>query len=169
MEIYYQPTFTEFWQGNRYSLRKMTGSLLWIGALLLMAFVLSPWLFTEPYTNDRPLDIYLNNWALLILPGILSSLFLTTYFGAKKLWATSAKVNGGRYIRFEEQGLRMKGDAYETFYKWNEFAKVERFKDLVYMELNTRQFIFFPLKLVSEPEALESLLRQKVPNVKGWQ
>jgi hypothetical protein len=113
------------------------------------------------------IDIYRSALGLLILPGIVASIFLTTYWSARKRWLAADELREEREYDFEEAGIRVRMKSGESFTDWKVFKQAIVSKRFVYLRTAQRQFHFFPIAAVPDLPALRELLAAKVAERKN--
>ncbi len=162
--VRYIPTFNDYWALNRLNLLKLTRGLHWLAALVFCGYLVSPFgLHSGAQTLS---ERYLTNSGLLILPGIVVIMWLTTYWGAKGRWTAAAELREEKLYEIDDTGIRVKGESFTGFNEWRLIKNAAITPKFVYLMTAQRQYFYFPTQAVPDLSQLKSLLQQKVPGFK---
>lgn len=163
----YTPEFRDYWRFHRHFLRGVTGKFRWLALAMVCIYLVFP-LWAPSSVADQPLFMmYVNASGLLIIPGMLVLLYVSTFMEARKRWATSSEVRSAKEFEVSEQGIQVRGEGVSGFVEWGHFATVECRDGWYFLKTAQNAFHYFPGGVVPDREALVRLMKNNVRNTRG--
>jgi hypothetical protein len=158
----YHPTLEDYLRLNRMLLWRRLRWLMIFAAGSLLCFLLFP-LLLDPLTQGHSVtESYRLVWPLLILPGLVTMLIVATERGARQRWANAPEIRVDRDYEIDEAGLRVTSETFSGSLAWDHLTHAEERRGFFYLSTAQNLFYFFPMALVSDPEALKALVARKV-------
>jgi len=162
----YTPSFESFWRLNRRLLIARIRFLIGMAAVLLILWIAMPLLANQPGQTKTALQLYGMTSPLLILPALMTWVYVLAYLGAKKRWTSSEEVRSEREYEIGEEGIQVRGDGVNGFMEWRHLVGAEFSKGWFTIRTSQQLFHYFPEAAVPDSAALRQLLKQKIPKAR---
>jgi hypothetical protein len=98
----YQPTFKDYVALNRFVMWRQLRYLIIIAGLLVVLFALLPVTLGSLGSSRSTWEIYRSSLTVLILPGIVMFLLISTYFAVRKRWNAAEELRIDREYEIDD-------------------------------------------------------------------
>jgi len=162
VRIRFLPTFSEYWQLNRFVLARKFRWFLWMCVSVFALFLISPWVVFKAYRSAGVVERYREVLPLLFAPGWLLLVYVATYVKAKKRWQTIAHLPEEKEYELEDAGLHARCQSANSNCGWNVVQSATITEQLVYLSLGQNLYWYFPVSAVPDMAQLVGLLTDKL-------
>jgi hypothetical protein len=159
----YQPTFADYAVLNRRHAALKMGALKYFGGLCALAFLLQPWVQKNAVQPRGVFETYGSSLPLLILPGILLFVILSTRYAVRKRWDTAEEVRLPKLYEIDDHGVKVTNPSLVGYLEWRHFTYAELARGYFFLKTAQNQYHYFPESAVPDKEQLLALLRNKIP------
>jgi hypothetical protein len=166
MHIKFAPTFRDYWTLQMFALGSYLRWLIPFAVLSAVAFASAQLLDRNLPGDGSTRGSYPAHLSLLILPGIIAFILVTTYWAAQRRWAAAEELREEHEYEIDETGVRVRTKNSEIFCEWSIFKKAVITDPLVYLITAQGLFHYFPTRMVADIRALGKLLEAKIGSVK---
>lgn len=158
----YQPTFKDYVALNRFVMWRQLRYLIIIAGLLVVLFALLPVTLGSLGSSRSTWEIYRSSLTVLILPGLVMFLLISTYFAVRKRWNAAEELRIDREYEIDDTGVRVTGTSLSGFMEWRHFTQADRQGGFYFLKTAQNQFYYFPESIVPDREALNELIAGRV-------
>lgn len=152
--------FQSFIEKTVYTEKKQWWESIWVNSIF---WLIAVYIFLTIFQSGRSFS-----WPTA---GVVTFVFVL-YFVQILLNGAKAKracqpMYGGSFLanhmfEIDETGIGVKGDYYESKYKWNSVKRVEKTEKVIYLFIDSINAFIFPLSRIPNLEVFESLINEYV-------